>query len=192
MKKNTAAHSILSTLRGVIAAALANATGATGTSEKHREQFEKLTAEITHLEDSADPDDAKAVASLSEKRTKLGLLRQRVEKAEQEGQSSTGASELRASLSGAEEVILAVARPLMEEHIEEVKRCFRPFFRDEPSAMQAAHNADSVRAWGPFFFTVSARCARSNHAEAQALLGEIDNLLEGRAPFVFNNGIAAA
>ena len=192
MKKNTAAHSSLAALRGDIAAALANATVVIGTSDKHREQLEKLTAEVTRLEDAADPDDARSVASLGEKRTRLGLLQQRVEKAEQEGQTSTGARELRASLNGAEEIIRAVAYPRFEEHLEEVTRRFRPFFRDEASAFQAARSADSVTAWGPWFFAVSARCANPSHAETQSLLREIDSLLEGRAPFMFNSGVAAA
>ena len=195
MKKNaenTAAHSRLSALRVVIAAALANATGATSTSDKHREQYEKLAAEVAHLEDSVDPDNARSVTSLAEKRTRLGLLQRRVEKAEQEGQTSTGARELRASLNGAEEIIRAVAYPRFEEHVEEVTRRFRPFYRDEASTMQAARSADSVTAWGPWFFSVAARCANPSHAEIQTLLGEIDSLLEGRSPFVFHSGVAAA
>ena len=191
-KLSAANQAVLAAWKAKLSKALASQGGRTSTTDKNLELAARLTKEISKLKEDSDPDDLKAVSSLSQKREQLELVSLRLESAEADEDEFVRGGKMHGACAGLEEELRGVVLPIYEEQLAAATAALAPFYSAAPSALQAAKQTEFMSAWAGWFRNVATRCALAGKGEVESLIHSITAILEGRLPFHFDNGLGTA
>ena len=185
-------QALLSDWKAKLAKALAARGNRASSRDTHSELLSRLTAEIKRLQEDSEPFDTKAATILAQKREQLALVNLRLESAEVDESAFVGGGQYHRVVSGLEGFLHEILYPSYEEQLAEAVAAYRPFFTDEAGAIASARQALVISAWAGWFRNVSVCCSLAGKGETEALLQSITDILEGRLPFPFDNGLGNA
>jgi uncharacterized protein YdcH (DUF465 family) len=177
----------LTTLREQLAAALEEQTSSNTELSRLNERQQKLTSEITALENAADSESDAAASKLATKRVQLEQVTRKIAEAD----SVTGETH-----SANQDAILSLLRqfaraaaaatgPDIEAYAAEIAAKLRPYCQDDATARQIAFQTPAAksltltytRAFGSFGFSAN---------EINAALGRADEILSENLSWTFD------
>ena len=128
-----------------ITTAHAEFTSANKGTAKLETSEESLAAEIAADEAAADVNDPSALQAIEAKRSKLRIIRQRIQSAPVSDNSA-----LKDALKEANFIVGAACAPFIESHLQKIAAVLAPYYREAGDALRAAEQTDFIQSYHHF------------------------------------------
>jgi hypothetical protein len=164
-----------------ITAAHAEFSNASKGVSKMEADAESLANEIAADEAAADLSDTAVLQAIESKRSRLRIIRQRIQ-----GAPAPDDSALKDALKESGLLVAAACEPAIEEQLTTIAATLAPFYREADDARRAAEQTDSIQSYKHFCrYSAGGFSSEDPVRGAVHFIRVFKALLDGVEPFVF-------